>query len=106
MGNRQITEGPKTGSEIAEKIINLETKVRTLEEDAIVQEGRLKQMWECKESHKMKALEGHTNLNNTIRNITAERDRYKGERERDTIIKQNLIDDNAMLADKLLEAKE
>merc|ERR1711874_882760 len=104
--NRQITEGPKTGGEIAEEIIGLETKVKTLEEDAIAQESKLKQMWECKEHHKLKAQEGHTNLNNTIRNLTVERDRYKGERERDSNIKQNLIDDNARLADNLLEANE
>ena len=104
--NRQITVGPKTGSEIAEEIVNLETKVKTLEEKAVVQDGKLKEMWEYKENHKMRAIEGHTNLNNTIRNITAERDRYKDERERDTVIKQNLQDDNAVLADKLLEANE
>merc|ERR1711874_870747 len=106
MGNRQITEGPMKGSEIAEEIIKLETKVKTLEEDAVVQDGKLKEMWECKENHKMKAIEGHTNLNNTLRSITVERDRFKEERERDTVIKQNLIDENSVLTDKLIEAKE
>merc|ERR1711874_612903 len=104
--NKQITEGPKKGSEIIEEIIKLETKVKTLEDEAVVQDSKLKEMWECKENHKMKAIEGHTNLNNTLRSITVERDRFKEERERDTAIKQNLIDDNAELTDKLIAAKE
>ena len=55
---------------------------------------------------KMKVLEGHTNLNNTLKSITDERDRFKEERERDTVIKQNLLDETAILTDKLIAAKE
>ena len=89
-----------------EEIIKLESKVKILEDEAIVQDSKLKEMWESKESHKMKALEGYTNLNNTLKNITVERDMFKEERERDTVIKQNLLDDTIMLTDKLMAAEE
>ena len=52
----------------------------------------------------MKELEGYTNLNNTLKNITVERYMFKEEREKDTVIKQNLLDDAIMLTDKLMAA--
>merc|ERR1711874_727207 len=104
--NKQITEGPKKGSEMIEQIIELEGKVKTLEDETVVLDGRLREMWESKESHKMKELEGYTNLNNTLKKINAERDMFKEEREKDTVIKQNLYDEVIMLTDKMMIAEE
>merc|ERR1711874_908463 len=104
--NKQITEGPKKGSEMIEQIIELEGKVKTLEDETVVLDGRLREMWESKESHKMKELEGYTNLNNTLKKINAERDMFKEKREKDTVIKQNLYDEVIMLTDKMMIAEE
>ena len=104
--NRQMVEGPRSGSEIAQEITGLETKVKTLEEKAIEEEAKLKQMWESKEYYKLKAQEGQIKLDNIIIDLNAERERNKNDRDRDSNIKKNLIEDNAKCADCLLEAKE
>ena len=105
--NRQIiVEGSRSGSELAEDIITLEAKVTKLEENAIKQACKLREMWECKEGHKAKALQIDTNLNSTIRDLTVERDRYKEDMEKYTGVKNELIDDNARLTDDLIGANE
>merc|ERR1711874_599668 len=102
--NRQMVEGPRSGSEIAQEITGLETKVKTLEEKAIEKEEKLKQMWESKKYHKQRAQEAQAKLDHAIIDLNAEREKNKNDRERDSNIKKNLIEDNAKYADCLLEA--
>merc|ERR1711874_385490 len=83
--NRQIrTETARTGSELAEEIITLEAKLAHLEENAIKDAVKLREMWECKEGHKARAQQIDTNLNSTIRDLTIERDGYKEDIEKYT----------------------
>jgi len=96
--NKQITEGPQTGSDMIKQIIHLEGKVKHLEGETVVLDRRLREMWESKENHKMKELEGYTNLNDTLKKINEER-------EQNTTIKQNLLDESAYLADKLIGSR-
>ena len=104
--NRQMIEGTRSGSEIAQEITGLETRVKTLEEKATEEEAKLKQMRESKEYYKLKAQEGQIKLDNITIVLNAERERNKNDRNRDNIIKKNLIEDKAKYADYLLEAKE
>jgi len=103
--NKQITDGPKKGSEMIKQILELEGKVKTLEDGTVVLDRKLREMWESKESHKMKELEGYTNLNDTLKKVNEEREKYNEEREKDTVIKQNLLDEAILLTNRLVIAE-
>merc|ERR1711874_451575 len=103
--NKQITDGPKKGSEMIKQILELEGKVKTLEDGTVVLDSKLREMWESKESHKMKELEGYTNLKDTLKKINEEREKFNEEREKDTVIKQNLYDEVILLTDKMMIAE-
>merc|ERR1711874_191660 len=60
---------------------------------------KLKDMWESKEYHKKMALEGQTNLDKSLRSM-------EEEREKTMKINQELVDDSAELADRLMEAEQ
>merc|ERR1711913_129155 len=88
-----------------EQILELEGKVKTLEEGTVVLDSKLREMWESKEGHKMRELEGYTNLNDTLKKVNEERDMLNEEREKDTVIKQNLYDEVILLTDKMMIAE-
>ena len=96
--NRQITDGPKTGSVLMKKILELEDIIKKLENEAATFDRRLREMWECKESHKLRELTGIRFINNILK-------KHHDEREKDTVIKQRLADENATIADNMMIAE-
>ena len=56
-------------------------------------------MWECKEGHKLRELTGIRFINNILK-------KHHNEREKDTVIKQRLADENATIADMMIAEAE
>ena len=103
--NRQMA-GPRSGSEIALEISEMEKKIQTLEEKAVAKEEELRLMWESKKLHKQKAQETQTKLNHIIIDLNAEREKNKNDREKDSRTIKNMMDDNGRYADNVLELNE
>ena len=84
----------------------MEKEIQTLKENAEAKEEELRLMWESKKHHKRIAQETQTKLNHIIIDLNAEREKNKNDREKDSKIIENMMNDNGRYADNVLELNE